>query len=586
MLIVGVVYFVTKELYRIRGGNIGKVGISIIGILIGVLLLAVFFAVSAVVIGGHVIVETPIFNQGIYNTVYLTPTIIIIVMFVTMVDRRLVFPLFIFQIIAMIILYNKIEITSTETYWASIMFNLISYVMLAVFLYFAPTIKFIKKNGVKIAVGVTTTLLTLAFMHLVFFLTVSSTMPSWFDSAMQASIISINIGYLLVYSIIQAIVILLIEKIYSNFNALETFSTKDDVSYYKMSLAQNSLIKMIDEEKINIGALVLFQIKADNETNESKILEKIRIHTEDKFKNTFYFKASASYYGAFFELSDGYELNISLQNNKKAERTEDDELWPITNELQAIEKAENAQIIATSSIYGIQSYSISELIEHARFLMSPIIQRANTNPLIVYDYKRVKERLNETAQVRNLPVDAENINVSFLRGLSSEEIYYPLIMFKNDEKSLADVISENNINHEEREILFRHSAYQTIRKFNKKTGHLVLYYSITYLDSESFNPTDFAKKVERYIDIDRIIIGLNTSMSDMGKIFKKNVEELRELGIRFAIINPKTVKQKEHDTLNPEFILDPITDANPLKITEYKLEINTNATLLNPNLVN
>ncbi len=584
ILLVGAIYFVTKEIYRIRGGRIGKLGIATIGTFIGISigLIHYYVGMEVFISGSHFLNLDSYF---IYNGVVLSPTVIIIIILVVYLDSRLVFPLFLFQILALFVKLpigeEGVESTMVITY---ILFEVIGYSIMIIILYFVPTINFIKKNGVKVIIAIILYLFTTLIIHAIFQAAVG-TNPIEISTPDFISLQSILIGYLAMFSIVQLLMVTVVERVYSNFSALETFSTKDDVSYYKMSLAQNRLIKMIDEEKINMGLVVLFQIKATNEQSKSKVLEKIRINTESKYRHTFFFKASAAYYGAFYELPDDLKLDVILKNNKLPDRTPDDALYNITSEIKKISIDEAAQITASGSIYGLQSYSITELIEHARFLMSPIVSRANSNQLIVYDFKRVKERLNETTKVRNLPVDIENMSISYLRGLSSEDIFYPMITFKNDENTLTDVINDASLDEEQKNVLLRHTAYQSMRRYDKEIGSLVIYYPISFFSSEEFKIKDFIKKVNRYISEDRLILGFNTSAGTIGQKFNQNISELRGLGIRVAATNPTTLTQEEHDILKPDFIIDPNTDKNPLKIKKIKIEINTNARLLNSNLV-
>ncbi len=585
ILIVGAIYFVTKEIYRIRGGRIGKLGITAIGTFIGIAIILIHNYLGMELFLTNNSPFNPVNTYVIYNGIVLSPTIIIIIMFVVITDSRLVFPLFFFQIVALFVKLPLGEPGVEQSIVISyILFQVIGYAIIVIVLYFIPTINFIKKNGTKVIISIILYIFTTLIINAIFQATVGNR-PVDVSGTLFLSMQSILIGYLIIYSILQLAIVMFVEKVYSNFSALETFSTKDDISYYKMSLAQNRLIKMIDEEKINIGLVVLFQIKAKNDESKSRTLEKIRLSTESKYRHTFFFKASATFYGAFYELSKDFKLDISLKNNKALERTEDDELHHITNEIRRISIEESAQILASGSIYGLQSYSITELIEHARFLMSPIVSRANTNPLIIYDFKRVKERLNETTKVRNLPVDIENISISYLRGLSSEEIFYPMITFKNEENTLTDVINDTSLDQEQKSILLRHTAYQSMRRYDKKEGYLVIYYPLSYFSSEEFKMNDFRKKISRYITEDRLIIGFNTSVGSAGEKFEENIKIIRGLGMRVAVTNPETITQEEHDILEPDFIIDPNTDKNPLKIRKIKLKIDTNARLLNSNLV-
>ncbi len=585
--IVGILYFVTKEAYRIRGGRLSGFGVLFVGIILGVVIMFIQINISNPV---FITMETllpinpDIDSYLLYNGVLLSPTIIIIIIFVVIIDNRLVFPLFLFQSIATFISTPNSGDLEQSVLISYYIFEALLYSTLIITLYFVPSINFIKNNGLLVLLASSLFLIILVIMNSLFHISVLS-YSSWFSTAEFLSIQSILVVYLITYLFFQYIIIWVVERMYNNFSALETFSTKDDVSYYKMSLAQNSLVKMIDDKKINIGLIMLLQVKTKDGEVKSRVLDNIRISTENQFKNTFYFKASASYYGAFFELSDNFNLGVSLVNNKLTERTEDDELAPITREINRISKEEGVQIIASGSIYGLQSYSITELIEHSRYLMTPIVSRANSNSLIIYDFKRVKERLNETTKVRNLPIDIERMNISYLRALSSNEIYYPFITFGDSGTTFANIDNEESLTLEQKNILLRYLSYQTLRSFDKNKGKVVIYYPIDYLSSENFKLRDFVKKVNRYVDESRIIIGIDTSVGNFNEFFEQNVRDLRVLGVEFASINPETMTQDEHDILNPDYILDVDTDVNPLKISKKKLNFKTNSILLNSNLV-
>ncbi len=587
ILVVGALYFVTKEIYRIRGGKVSKVSVGLIGSFLGVIVLVIYLNLSSTVFLGYdtIFANNDINEYLIYNGIILSPTIIIIMVFVIFVDRRLVFPLFLFQTIAFIIALPILDEEYSTVVVSSVIFELLLYSILIIIFYFVPSINFIKKNGILFAITITLYLIALFIIQTLYHISILN-FAQWIDTSSYFKIKAILIGYILIYVIPQFLTIWIVERVYSNFSALETFSTKDDVSYYKMSLAQNALVKMIDEERISIGLVMLLQIKTDNENIKSRILDKIRLSTSRKYKNTFYFKASATYYGVFFELPEDFKLDVALSNNKAPERTEDDVLEPITRELDRISKEESVQIIASGSIYGLQSYSITELIEHARYLMTPVVSRANANSLIIYDFKRVKERLNETTKVRSLPLDTEKMNISFLRGLSSELIYYPSISFSGDDGTFFQIINSDSLTIEQKNILLRYTSYQVLRKFGDREGHLVLYYPLSFLSSDEFKLRDFIKKINRYIDEKRVIIGIDTSMGNLNDYLEHNLNDLRQIGVKIASINPSTITQEQHDFIKPDYIIDISMDKNPLKIEKINIKISTKAILLNANLVN
>ncbi len=581
IIIVGLVYFVLKEFYRFRGGTLGKIGVSIVGIILGLFILAVNAWVAEVMYFD----TKPGFGFVISNGLILSPTIIIIIIFSTSIDKRLIYPMIFAQILSLLFMMPSVGILNgvdSSAFWGQLLFDFVIYSVLIVTITFIPSLNLIKNNGFKVIAILTLYLIILFATGIIYHFVINT---SSISVSNVLTLETLQILYVVIYSGIQTSIIFIVNKVYSNYSALETFSVKDDVSYYKISLAQNSLTKLIDEEKISIGILILLDIKSDNSDSISNTLKDIKEYTEDKYKHSFFFKATANYYGAFYALSDEYRLDKSLINNKATDRSEDDELKLISDSLKYISNKNKVDVISAGSIYGIHSYNIPELIEYSKFLLSPIVSRANSNTLIVYDFKRVKDRLNETARVRNLPMDIENISISFQRGLSPENIFYPSISFKGGEVNIFEDIKNKQLSLEQVNTLLRFSSYQTLRKFEKDNASLIIYYPIEHLSSDEFRIKDFVKKTDRQISLDKLVIGVNTSIGKTNSTTIKHIDELRNHGIRFAITNPESVTQEEHDVWKPDFIVDPNTSGNILKIKKIKIEIKTNASILNSHLV-
>lgn len=120
IFVVGIFYFVSKEVYRIRGGNLGKLGITIMGSVLGILIVSIFFVLRMNVSADL----GPIPLIGIHDTLYaqmiLTPSIVIIAVFAVMIDNRLSIPMFIFLLIGYTIHtinylgINELDISNSE----------------------------------------------------------------------------------------------------------------------------------------------------------------------------------------------------------------------------------------------------------------------------------------------------------------------------------------------------------------------------------------------------------------------------------------------------------------------------------------
>ncbi|BDU67414.1 MAG: hypothetical protein TYPL_0670 [Candidatus Tyloplasma litorale] len=586
ILIFGLVYFLTKEFLRIKENKISFSGSMILGSIIGFLILLVYLFVS---MQFSIITATPRGHLNLnYNSIYLTPSLMIIIIFSTMLKNKILFPMLLFQVFGYLISINW-EFDFDEAYaWKRIFFTLINYFLVLVVFYLL-NIKdnLIKNNGVlNLTINLITFISITFLIRLIFFFSIG-----YINEGDSWILIFISTFYISLFAFFQSLIIFLVEKIYDNFSKLETFSTRDDISYYKMSLAKNKLRNIIDEKKINKGILILFNIKTtDNDKNKiSNVLQKIKISTENEYDNPFFFKVNVNHYGIFFELTDNFDLSKSILNNKTENKDSNDELYSLTKIIERIIKEEKVQIIASGSIYGIHSYSIYDLIEYCMFLMSPLIEREKTSPLIIYDFKRVKKRLNESSKVSNLPVESENSNVSFVRGIyDKDDLFYPSINLKwrseNSNVNIEKLLENEIIKKYELELLLRHTSYQTIRQFKNKKGTLLIYYSSYYLSSSFFNINEFYKKTKRYISPEKLVIGLVINKDLRNDNLKENIKKLSLLGFRFALINPFTATQADHNFLNPDFILDPSLEENPLKIKKRKLNLKTNAVILNSNI--
>lgn len=586
ILIVGLVYFLSKEMFRIKRNSFTNLQITSIGIVYGIMIMIIYLFSSANLSGE---ILTTISSQTIlYNNVYLSFSLIIIILFSIMFDKRLALPMIIFQSMAFLLSINSFEGFLTNiVLWSKIVYELLMYVIVFILLFFGIENTKTKKNKKRnrLIYMLITYLFINIFIDILYTITITSTIDPNIYLIIKISLIKIL--YYIAVIVILSMIVYFIERIYTNFNTLETFSTQDDVSYYKISLAQNKLRQIIDNEKIDFGALVLFDIKTADKEKKSIILNKIKQETEENYNISFFFKATSTLYGSFYQLDNTFKPETTLLNNKKKLRREDDPLSSISNSIKSAQDEMGIQTTASASLYGIHSYDLNELIEYCKFLMTPIVSRANKNPLIVYDFKRVKHRLKERTEVMNLPIDIQTIKMQYLRGINSDPIYYPLIEFDglDGEENEFSYDFLKSLQNRQKETLLRYISYQILREFKNKKDSIVVYYSTQYIASNQFDRADFIKKINRYITPDRLIIGLDLDETNINKNLSNNIRWLKKNGIRFASTNPTNLTQKAHDLLKPDFLVEINNEINPFKIEKKEIKIKTQASPLNTNLV-
>jgi len=282
-------------------------------------------------------------------------------------------------------------------------------------------------------------------------------------------------------------------------------------------------------------------------------------------------------------------IKVIFDGNKKVNRPEEDPLSDFDNIIFDVKNEYKVDINIGGSLYGIQSYDMDELLEFAKFLFSPTVVNRNNSRIIIYDFKRIKDRLKETIAVTNLPININNLDISFLKGVSKENIYYPSIICEdnlsdeNNKMSSLNKILKGKLSVKEKSYILRHVSYQTLRSFDKKNSSVVIFYSEDYLGSNDFKKIEFIQKINRFMDVERVIIGLFISKKLNKKIIE-NINDLKNSGFRFALLNPTNNTQEQINQLKPNFLIE-LSDKKILEMESKVFNLKTNAVSLNFNLV-
>lgn len=571
-----IAYFFLKETSRIWGGSFSKKGIIVIGTITGlfICLLSIYTSMYIFYNSGTNI------SAGI-NYFIISPSLFMILIVCWMINYKLSIPLMMIQLFFFLFFFpwEQINTILENNVLFTLIIQLIFYLTVFIVFYFIKTKEnFTKNNGYKII----TPFIILLFLIMIKSIILYILLPGEQNNILW--VLPIMITYYIIFFGLQISVVLLIEKLYLNFSKLETFAVKDDVSFYKMALAQKKLSYILDDNKISMGAVVLFDVKSQDKIIRDNCLRVIKEETENKYNLTFYFKATNNQYGAFFELSEEFDLKETIYNNNEKQRSEKDELNNIFIAVDKSSRINGIKIKATSSIYGVHSNSLNELIKHCLFLLTPIVSRANTNSLIVYDFSRVKNRLKERINVLNLPFLIDEMNISFVKGIGKENIYYSDINFNINGKNvpIGSFIKESEI--KESEMILRYTSYQSLRKFKKENSSLIINYHLKTLSSIDFSTIKFIKKIEEQIGSKLIIIGFYSIDCKITKVLLKNLEDLRSAGFKFAFTKPSNFNQEINNLILPSYIIDGEITYNPFKTHNEEINFKTEAIFLSKNI--
>ncbi|BDV03307.1 MAG: hypothetical protein HPPSJP_0280 [Candidatus Hepatoplasma scabrum] len=350
--------------------------------------------------------------------------------------------------------------------------------------------------------------------------------------------------------------ILGVDSIYNNFFKLETFSTQNEVSYFKITLAQDYLKRYIFENNYKYGFLVLFDIDNNfllrNDINF--ILEHLKLKIQKNYQNAFFLKIDSRYYSVFlpFKRSE-IDLELIYQNNQL--NTHKNDYFSDLEKILSKIKINDKNIQAAVSIYGLDSYDLNHLIYDSSYLLNPLIKN-NDTIVNVYDFRKITDRLIRNSQSQYLIKMIKNYDINYVRANTKLKIYYPIIYihdYKYKKINFYDWLKIKKFSQSEQIILERYFANKVIE--NSKNYHfdkLVLNYPLKYLLNSNFDKNKFLNNIKAKIDFNKIIIGvfIDQKIKESYNL-KKLKDNFAQLGIEFAILNLEKFDDNFYDILKP-----------------------------------
>ncbi|NQX83406.1 MAG: hypothetical protein HRS50_01665, partial [Mycoplasmataceae bacterium] len=136
IFIIGIIYFVLKEFSRIWGKKFSNIVVLSFGVLLGIFVMIIYTFVSMEVIINFS--ESKGNQEFGRKLAWLSPSILVVILFATHFDWRLIFPLMFFQIVAFLITINFL-ILQTAKDWIPIIFELLQYILILLSICFLTT---------------------------------------------------------------------------------------------------------------------------------------------------------------------------------------------------------------------------------------------------------------------------------------------------------------------------------------------------------------------------------------------------------------------------------------------------------------
>lgn len=315
----------------------------------------------------------------------------------------------------------------------------------------------------------------------------------------------------------------MIIKYYNETINLSNFSTYSFENYYRQPLVEKHIKNLNISENIDSAFLITFRVFGNKE-EKSKLLNSIQMEFEDYEINSLFFGTNSNNWAIYIPTNIAIlNLSSSISGNKLIERKKDDPYKKIQDLFKASLKkvnSKNVSLSASSTIYGIHSSDLTELIEKAEFMLIRNLQNLNKlNIITLYNHKSFVKvnTLNQNIDLVSKIFSFENLKLTFVKkDIANESIY--IVEYKYINQDLGINKMPNDIKKIKLLGLIgtfkRMLALEMIQKYKDKnlSDKIMIPYSLSHIKTEN----DLIKLKKR-------IISLNIDFSKI--IFDFSIDE-------------------------------------------------------------
>lgn len=380
-----------------------------------------------------------------------------------------------------------------------------------------------------------------------------------FYTGVNLRLILINIAtnyplFLLIYAIGNYL-----SNLIDNTYKLRTSIHYDNDYFVNSHYSKVAFDEYIKTNKTNIGVFLTFSfINVENlltvEGRQAVVeAEKTLIrYVLYKFKEKcFYFKTFNNEYGLFFSIEDKNKINLnkSIENNNRNNRTEDDFLYELEqflkkfpNKIDFNNQFYDIQIVGYASLYGIHSNDFYKLSSFNEDVKKYWTINNDINIVKLYRSNILKKNIDETNKLEKIKQehDFDNISLSLMSStLNNEKFFIPKIFWLKESIFNFDQLHNKFVNDQEKlNVVIRYIAYHSLKIFNQylidenkknkniKNFKILIDYPINELSKNVFSIIDIYTKIKKHnLEPNNIIFNFNLSNTSI----KNNSKELSEI---------------------------------------------------------
>ena len=270
------------------------------------------------------------------------------------------------------------------------------------------------------------------------------------------------------------------------------------------------------------------------------------------FKDTcFYFKTFNNEYGLFFKVDDKNKINLekSIENNNKNNRTEDDFLYELEqvlkmfpNKIDFNNQFYDIQIVGYASLYGIHSNDFYKLSSFNEDVKKYWAINNDINIVKLYRSNILKNNIDETNKLEKVKQehDFNNISLSLIKSsLNNEKYFIPKIFWlKESIFSFNQLHNKFSEDQEKLNLVVRYIAYHSLKLFNQylieedkknintTNSKILIDYPINELTKNVFSIIEIYTKIKKHnLEPSNVILNFNLANTSI----KNNSKELNEI---------------------------------------------------------
>lgn len=374
----------------------------------------------------------------------------------------------------------------------------------------------------------------------------------WINSdELISQVVEILVGA--VMSIVFLLITKSINRMFSNISSISKKATHIDEYFVISSLLEESFDRYVRYYQPKQALVITLDIKG---TKNSQALQEFydNLHKAFKNENILYLQTTTDK-RAFVISNDEYKiknLNLSYKGNLYSKRLDVDSLSKVEKIFASIptsyivnNKQENLTFKAFTSVYGVHSYDINQLLSNNLYMVNNEDMGINTIQLFNSNMTNhlINDKINYATLTQRVNLEEISVVLEKIQFINSKEIFicprfYWARMLTCNSKEIMSKFDKQTAN-----TLLRNLAIKSIELYeNSQYKHkykLLIYYPINELASPFFSAKNINKKLKLFgLDNQDVIFSFGCEkIRTWPYTILKSLKDLEKENIKYFLVD-------------------------------------------------